>query len=143
MVPLCAAALEVTIRRAVAFGVAWGALSAMEKHQLGAGVLDVGEATGVSAVHSCDSQVGVASQQEAEESFLRNIDQRCVAEMLPGCFVVVRCSFIVWKCTLFLPDFSRRTAMHQAVSRGLQFLSSCIARTLTEQKYPGIADRDS
>jgi hypothetical protein len=79
-VPMCDAALEATIRRAVAFGVAWSALSAMEKHVLGAGVLDVGDATGISVVHSCDSQSRMASQQEAEESFLRSIDKRHVTE---------------------------------------------------------------
>lgn len=83
VVPMCAAALEATMRRAVAFGVSWSALSAMERHQLVNRVLDVGDAAGVSPVHSCDSQAGTTSQQEAEESFLRNIDKRCVAE--PTC----------------------------------------------------------
>jgi hypothetical protein len=43
-------------------------------------VLDVGDATGISVVHSCDSQSRMASQQEAEESFLRSIDKRHVTE---------------------------------------------------------------
>lgn len=98
-IQLSAAALTSILQRAVMFGVAWGALSAMQKHQMGSGVLDVGEATGVSFVHGFDLRGG-ASQQEAEESFLRSIDKRC--RHLPAStngHLLVSCLFLCASCT--------------------------------------------
>lgn len=64
--------------RTCRFGAEWSALSAMQRFQLGGGVLDLDAASGLSLLHP-GSNISAATQVEEEGCFLRSIDRRCAA----------------------------------------------------------------
>lgn len=71
--------------RTCRFGSEWAALSAMQRFQLGGGVLDLDAASGLSLLHP-GSSTSAATQVEEEGCFLRSIDRRCGSD--PLCYPV-------------------------------------------------------